>query len=130
MAEFTIEIRKKMENRLLDRKQLVFEVLHPGKRAATMEEVREFLKKEFKATGDRIVIHGIKTHFGGSRTTGFARIYDTLEQLKKMEEKYILARMKLDVHEKKGRKQRKEKKNKAKRLRGKKKADFLYGKKK
>ncbi|OIR57925.1 MAG: 40S ribosomal protein S24 [Amphiamblys sp. WSBS2006] len=130
MGDFVIEIRSSMSNKLLDRKQVSFEVQHLGGKAATNEEIRSFLKKEYKTSAEAVIVYGVQTVFGGGRTTGFARVYDTPTAAKRIEEKYMLARNGLATNEKKGRKQRKEKKNKAKKLRGKKKADFLYGKKK
>lgn len=70
---------------------------------------------------------GLKTHFGGDRTTGFALIYDTMEFAKKFEPKYRLARIGLEKKERVPRKQRKERKNKMKKVRGTKKAKVGAG---
>lgn len=72
----------------------------------------------FKSTPDVIFSFGFRTQFGGGRTTGFALIYDTLEQAKKFEPKHRLVRNGLMTRTRTGRKQRKEKKNRVKKVRG------------
>merc|ERR1711997_600453 len=115
----TIRTRKFMTNKLLCRKQMVVDVLHPGRATLPKTEIREKLAKAYKVTADVIFAFGFRTHFGGGKTTGFALIYDTLDKAKKFEPKYRLARHGL-LEEKKraGRKQRKERKNRQKKVRG------------
>jgi hypothetical protein len=44
---------------------------------------------------NRIILFGFRTAFGGGKSTGFALIYDTIEDAKKYEPKYRLARVSL-----------------------------------
>ncbi|KAK2101814.1 ribosomal 40S subunit protein S24B, partial [Saguinus oedipus] len=94
----TIHTRKFMTNRPLQRKQMVIDVLHPGKATVPKTEIREKLAKMYKTTPDVIFIFGFRTHFGGSKTTGFGMIYDSLDYAKKNESKHRLARH--GLHEK------------------------------
>ena len=80
--------------------------------------MREKLAKLYKTQPDLIFCFGLRTQFGGGRTTGFALIYDTLDYAKKFEPKYRLVRNGLATKEKIARKQRKERKNKMKKVRG------------
>merc|ERR1712156_567470 len=119
----TLRTRKFLTNRLLNRKQMVVDILHPGKATVPKTEIREKLSKMYKTTADRVIAYGFKTAFGGGKTSGFALIYDTLDFAKKFEPKFRLIRA--QAAEKKGqssRKQRKEKKNRMKKVRGTKKA--------
>ncbi|KAG0167588.1 ribosomal 40S subunit protein S24B [Apophysomyces sp. BC1015] len=125
----TIRTRKFLTNRLLQRKQMVVDVIHPGLANVSKDELREKLAKMYKANKEVVSVFGFKTHFGGGKTTGFALIYDSLESLKKFEPKYRLARIGLAEAGKGGRKQRKEKKNRAKKFRGTKKSKAAGGKK-
>ncbi|KAI7869757.1 ribosomal protein L23/L15e core domain-containing protein [Spinellus fusiger] len=118
----TIRTRKFLTNRLLQRKQMVVDVIHPGLANVSKDELREKLGKLYKAEKERVSVFGFKTHFGGGKTTGFGLIYDTVEALMKFEPKYRLARIGKAEGGKGGRKQRKEKKNRAKKVRGTKKA--------
>ncbi|XP_034158721.2 40S ribosomal protein S24 isoform X2 [Pangasianodon hypophthalmus] len=118
----TLRTRKFMTNRLLQRKQMVLDVLHPGKATVPKTEIREKLAKMYKTTPDVVFVFGFKTQFGGGKTTGFAMVYDSLDYAKKNEPKYRLARHGLYEKKKTSRKQRKERKNRMKKVRGIKKA--------
>merc|ERR1712053_29679 len=130
-SNITIRTRKFMSNRLLSRKQMVVDVLHPGKASVPKSEIREKIAKMHKATGDRVFTFGFKVNFGGGKSTGFALIYDTLDTAKKFEPKYRLIRQgNLEAPQgKASRKQRKERKNRMKKVRGTKKAKVTAGKK-
>ncbi|ELW65845.1 40S ribosomal protein S24 [Tupaia chinensis] len=133
----TIRTRKFRTSRLLQRKQMVIAVLHPGKATAPKTEIREKLAKMYKTTPDGIFVFGFRTHFGGCKTTGFGMIYDSLDYAKKNEPEHRLARH--DLYEKKKtsrkqrkgnqQKQRKERKNRMKKVRGTAKANVGAGKK-
>merc|ERR1711976_530727 len=123
MSEVTLRTRKYMTNRLLCRKQMVVEVLHPGKASVAKPEIREKLAQMYRCTPDRIFAFGFRTNFGGGKSTGFALIYDTLDFAKKFEPKHRLARQSvIERPAKPSRKQKKEKKNRMKKVRGTKKA--------
>lgn len=118
-----------MTNRLLSRKQMVIDVLHPGRSVLPKTEVRERLAKRFKTTPDLIFCFGFRTQIGGGKSSGFALIYDSMDMAKKLEPKYRLQRHGLYEKPKRGRKQRKERKNRQKKVRGVKKAKIGAGKK-
>ncbi|KAF0027536.1 hypothetical protein F2P81_020277 [Scophthalmus maximus] len=118
----TVRTRKFMTNRLLQRKQMVVDVLHPGKATVPKTEIREKLAKMYKTTPDVVFVFGFRTQFGGGKTTGFAMVYDSLDYAKKNEPKHRLARHGLYEKKKSSRKQRKERKNRMKKVRGIKKA--------
>ena len=69
-----------------------------------------------------IILFGFKVAFGGGRSTGFGKIYDSLPAAQKFETKYRLTRFGLAKAKNSARKQRKERKNRAKKVRGVKKA--------
>ncbi|KAI8059340.1 40S ribosomal protein S24, partial [Gongronella butleri] len=121
-ADCTLRTRKFMTNRLLGRKQMVLDIIHPGLANVSREDLREKLAKMYRTDKEVVSVFGLKTHFGGGITTGFALIYDNVEALKKFEPKHRLVRVGLAEAPKGGRKQRKEKKNRAKKFRGTKKA--------
>ncbi|XP_054992690.1 40S ribosomal protein S24-like [Sorex araneus] len=125
----TIWIRKFMTNRLLQRKQMVIDVLHPGKATVPKTEIRGELAKMHKTTPDVIFVFGFRTHFGGGKTTGFGMIYDSLDHAKKNEPKHRLARHGL-YEKKKNLMQRKERKSRMKKIRRTAKAKVGAGKKK
>ncbi|XP_018495824.1 40S ribosomal protein S24 isoform X2 [Galendromus occidentalis] len=130
-SSVTIRTRRFMTNRLLNRRQMIVEIVHPNRPTVSKQEVREQLAKVYKTTPDVIFCFGFRTNFGGGKTVGFALIYDTLDYAKKIEPKYRLARQNLGPKGRTGRKQRKERKNRMKKVRGiaKKKVGAAAGKK-
>ncbi|KAF8565532.1 hypothetical protein P879_10255 [Paragonimus westermani] len=119
MAEnVLIRTRKFMSNRLLFRKQMVVDILHPRRCVLSLKEIRERLAKTYKTSPDMVFAFGFRTKFGGGKSTGFALVYDSLDHAKKFEPRYRLARNGLVTIPTKGRKLRKERKNKAKKVRG------------
>ncbi|KAJ1857240.1 ribosomal 40S subunit protein S24B [Coemansia sp. RSA 1807] len=125
----TIRTRKFMTNRLLQRKQMVVDVIHPGLANVSKIEMREKLAKVFKSETDLVFPFGFRTQFGGGRSTGFVLVYDSMESAKKFEPKYRLARQGLVEIKRIARKQRKERKNRNKKLHGTEKAKGKKAKK-
>ncbi|XP_072352282.1 small ribosomal subunit protein eS24-like [Scyliorhinus torazame] len=125
----TVRTRKFMTNHLLQCKQMVVDVLHPGKATVPKTEIREKLAKMYKTTPDVVFGFGFRTQFGGGKTTGFAMVYDSLDYVKKNEPKHRLAKHGLLERKKVSRKQRKEHKNRMKKVRGTAKANVGAGKK-
>jgi len=125
-----LKAKKFLLNRLLSRKQMVLEVLHPGQANVSNQRFAELIAKKFKADVKNVVTFGFHTHFGGGRTTGFVLIYDNNDYLLKYEPKYRLRRMKILEPKINNRKARKELKTKRKKVRGKEKSKIQAGKKK
>merc|ERR1712138_257497 len=122
----TIRPRKFITNRLLERRQMVLDIHHPGLPTPAKEDLKtqlaEFLSKAkgHKANADATVIFGMRTCFGGGKSSCFALVYDSVDCAKKHEPKHRLIQ---NGHKDApgavvGRKQRKEKKNREKKFRG------------
>jgi small subunit ribosomal protein S24e len=89
----TIRTRKFLTNRLLARKQFVIDVIHPNRANVSKDEIREKLAGAYKSQKDNVVVFGLRTKFGGGKSTGFGLIYDDVDSLKKFEPKYRQARV-------------------------------------
>jgi small subunit ribosomal protein S24e len=72
---------------------MVLDVLHPGLANVSKDEIREKLAKLYKAEKDAVFVFGLRTQFGGGKSTGFALIYDTLDAAKRFEPTYRLVRV-------------------------------------
>ncbi|KAK6839194.1 40S ribosomal protein S24 [Apiospora arundinis] len=115
----TLRTRKFIRNPLLGRKQMVVDILHPGRPNISKEQLREKISGMYKAQKDQVSVFGLRTQFGGGKTTGFALVYDSPEAMKKFEPQYRLVRVGLAVKpERASRQQRKQRKNRQKTLRG------------
>ncbi|TFL06584.1 ribosomal protein L23/L15e core domain-containing protein [Pterulicium gracile] len=118
-APVTLRTRKFITNRLLARRQFVVDVLHPSRANVSKSDLAEKLAAMYKADKNRVVTFGLKTVFGGGRSTGFALIYDDEASQKKFEPRHRLVRSGLAAKiDKPSRKLRKERKNRSKKFRG------------
>eukprot|EP01004_Peranema_trichophorum_P010144 NODE_8904_length_635_cov_28.955078_g8279_i0.p1 GENE.NODE_8904_length_635_cov_28.955078_g8279_i0~~NODE_8904_length_635_cov_28.955078_g8279_i0.p1 ORF type:complete len:141 (+),score=25.98 NODE_8904_length_635_cov_28.955078_g8279_i0:171-593(+) len=119
-TKISIRTRRFLTNRLLNRRQFVVEVEHPGKGTVPRKDVQAKIGEMFKVKDAEktVVVFNLKTHFGGGKSTGFGLIYDNASFCKRYEPKYRLLRMGLAKKKEGSRKQRKEKKNKMKKYRG------------
>ena len=88
--KLTLRIRKYIVNKLLDRKQFVVDIKHPGEKAPTRDEIKDLVSQKLKANKELIVIFSLETKFGGGRTTGFGLIYDNADALKTIGPKHRL----------------------------------------
>merc|ERR1739838_449446 len=117
----TVRTKKFMKNPLLQRKQFVVEITHAGGPGVSKTDLKARLAKMYKVDNPQLVIlFGLRTQFGGGRTSGFGVIYDNLEAAKKFEPTFRQIRMGLT--------EKKERKNRGKKKIGKAKSKVLYGK--
>ncbi|CAI5733920.1 unnamed protein product [Peronospora destructor] len=115
----TVRTRKFLRNSLLARRQMVVEVLHPGRPNVPKAELQEKISKMYKVKDPNTVfLHGFRTQFGGGKSSGFGLVYDTVNDAKRFEPKYRLIRQGLVEKVETSRKQIKEAKNRAKKIRG------------
>ena len=114
-----IRTRKFIRNALLCRRQFVIDVIHPGRANVSKTELQEKVAQMFKVDEvNKVILFGFRTAFGGGKSSGFALIYDTLNDAKRFEPKYRLARIGLAKKREGSRKQIKEKKNRDKKVFG------------
>ena len=92
-APVTIRTRKFITNRLLARRQFIVDVLHPNRPNVSKAELSERLAQIYKTDKARVVTFGLRTVFGGGRSTGFGLIYDDEASQRKFEPKYRLIRV-------------------------------------
>lgn len=85
--------RKFITNRLLARRQFVVDILHPSRPNVSKVELSEKLAALYKTDKARVVTFGLRTQYGGGRSTGFALIYDDEVSQKKFEPKHRLVRV-------------------------------------
>lgn len=94
-APVTIRTRKFITNRLLARRQFIVDVLHPNRPNVSKSELSERLAAIYKTDKLRVVTFGLKTAFGGGRSTGFGLIYDDEPSQRKFEPKHRLIRVRM-----------------------------------
>jgi small subunit ribosomal protein S24e len=95
------------------------DVLHPNRPNVSKDDLRAKLAEVYKSNKDQINVFGMRTQYGGGKSTGFALIYDSVEAMKKFEPHYRLVRVGFATKiEKASRQQRKQRKNRSKEFRG------------
>jgi small subunit ribosomal protein S24e len=87
-----IEIEEKQKNPLLNRTEVHFAIMHENEPTPSKETIKEELAKELKEKKENIVIDYIKSCFGSQKSVGYAKIYKSIEDAKRIEPKYILRR--------------------------------------
>ena len=53
------------------------DVLHANRANISKDKLRGKLAELYKASKDHVNVFGLRTNYGGGKTTGFARIYDS-----------------------------------------------------
>ncbi len=87
-----VEIVEKVENPLLRRTEVKFRVDHLGAPTPRRLEVRSRLSAVLGVGEDLVVIEKIASSHGRQVASGIARVYDSREQLEKLEPKHLLRR--------------------------------------
>jgi len=88
-----IIVEKDRYNPLLKRRELHLRIVYWGEGPTPKRQaVREKIAALFNASLDRIIIQYIKPEFGNQEAKCYAKIYDTPEDLRAIEEKYIIKR--------------------------------------
>ena len=113
-----IKTSKMKRNPLLSRKQMVVDVIHPGRANVPKSELNDLLAGMFKGDSKLTITFGFRTKFGGGKSTGFCFIYDNEDAMMKFEPKHRMIRKGFTEKKERSRKAIKEAKNKGKKVRG------------
>jgi small subunit ribosomal protein S24e len=113
-----IKTSKMKRNPLLSRKQMVVDVIHPGRANVPKSELSDLLASMFKGDPKLTITFGFRTKFGGGKSTGFCLIYDNEEAMVKFEPKHRMVLKGVTEKKETSRKAIKEAKNKGKKIRG------------
>lgn len=89
-----IRIIEEEENPLLHRTDVTFEVTHDEATPSRLS-VRDSLAAALNKEADEVVVHKLDTMFGMRTTRGYAKVYDTPEIAKEVEQTYMLERNKI-----------------------------------
>jgi small subunit ribosomal protein S24e len=88
-----IKITKEQQNRLLKRKEITFEIDHSQMRGTPQRlEVRNKLAEVLKTKPELVYVKRVETKTGTMKATGEANAYESIEQAKLIEPKYIITR--------------------------------------
>jgi small subunit ribosomal protein S24e len=87
-----IEIKDKNENPLLNRTEIHFDCIYQGESTPNALDVKNKLVALLDADKKLLVVDKILPKFGEGRAEGYAKVYDSEENLNKIEAKHVLAK--------------------------------------
>lgn len=93
-----IKITNEDVNELLNRTEVRFSIVHDGETPSRLA-VRDSLAAKLGKGSDEVVVHQMDTKFGMNETLGHAKVYESPEDAKEIEEGYMLERNKIGVDE-------------------------------
>ena len=96
-----IEIVEKKDNPLLNRLEVTFVVSHPKSQTPKRNEVKDILAGSLGVKKEVVIIDNMEPTFGKPSTYGYAKIYKTVEDARKVEPIYIQKRNHIYVEKKK-----------------------------
>ena len=93
-----IDIVSEEENPMLHRTDVTFELTHEE---ATPErlQVRDSLAAKLNKDADEVVVRKLDTKFGMRKTVGEAKVYETADYARDVEQDHMLERNKIGVDE-------------------------------
>jgi small subunit ribosomal protein S24e len=93
-----IEITEEEKNELLNRKEIGFSIVHDEETPSRLA-VRDSLAAKLDKDSDEVVVHKMDTKFGMNETLGHAKVYESPDDAREIEEEYMLERNKIGVEE-------------------------------
>ena len=93
-----IDIISEDENPMLHRSDVRFEIVHEDATPSRLS-VRDSLAAKLNKNSDEVVVHELDTKFGMRKTIGYAKVYDSPDFARDIEQDYMLDRNKIEAEE-------------------------------
>ncbi len=95
MSELEIEIEEEKENKLLNRRDLVFIVTHGNSPIPSRDRMRDKISNFMDVPKDRIVIDNIEAKFGMDKAKIISKVYNNKDDVIKYESEHSIRRNKI-----------------------------------
>ncbi|WP_224267909.1 30S ribosomal protein S24e [Haloprofundus salinisoli] len=89
-----IEIIEEEENPMLHRTDVRFTMTHDEATPSRLS-VRDSLAAKLDKNSDEVVVHELDTKFGMRKTAGYAKVYESSDFARDVEQEYMLERNKI-----------------------------------
>jgi len=86
-----VDILSEEENPMLHRTDVTFEVVHDEATPSRLS-VRDSLAAKLNKDADEVVVRQLDTKFGMRKTVGYAKVYETAEDARDVEQDHMLDR--------------------------------------
>jgi len=93
-----VTIISEEENPMLHRTDIRFETVHDETTPSRLS-VRDSLAAKLDKDSDEVVVHELDTTFGMRKTVGYAKVYESPEFAREVEQQHMLDRNKIDEPE-------------------------------
>lgn len=87
-----LEIQSQRNNTLLNRTEVRFVIIHTGEATPRRELVRTELAEKLHTKKDNVIIDHMNSEFGVYKTSGYAKVYSSVEKAKSNEKEYLIKR--------------------------------------
>ncbi|WP_407421384.1 30S ribosomal protein S24e [Methanobrevibacter sp.] len=87
-----IDIFEEKENKLFNRKEIKFYVDYDGEATPKVLDIKSKLVALLNAKKDVVVVDNVQPHYGEPKALGYAKVYDTIDDLKYIEAEHIIAK--------------------------------------
>jgi len=88
-----INIIKDLDNPLLDRKEITFNISHTGA-TPSRDKIKNKLVAQLNSRHELVIVDNIRTEYGTQNTSGYAKIYSDVDRANEIENKHVLKRNK------------------------------------
>ena len=90
---FQLKILKNISNQLLNRKELQLEITHTNQSSPDKTTVASELSSTYSIPSEQIYVYDMSTKQGLHKTIAKASMYNSFEDLKKIERAFVVARI-------------------------------------
>ncbi|RLF16651.1 MAG: 30S ribosomal protein S24e [Thermoprotei archaeon] len=87
-----IKIEEIKENPLLNRREVIFQIIHAGKGTPDRWSIRQVIASQLGVSVDCVLVKSLLTRARTHRTKGHAHVYNSPEELSKVEPKHLIIR--------------------------------------
>lgn len=87
-----IEFIAEKENKLFNRKEIKFYVDYDGEATPKILDIKSKLVALLNTKKDLIVVDNVQPHYGEPKALGYAKVYETVDDLKYIETNHVLAK--------------------------------------
>ena len=87
-----IEFIEEKENKLFNRKEIKFYVDYDGEATPKVLDIKSKLVALLNTKKDLIVVDNVQPHYGEPKALGYAKVYDTVDDLTYIETKHVFAK--------------------------------------
>ena len=87
-----IEFIEEKENKVFNRKEIKFYVDYEGESTPKVLDIKSKLVALLNTKKELIVVDNVQPHYGEPRALGYAKVYDTVDDLEYIETQHVIAK--------------------------------------